>query len=133
MNGEPLRVSREAALGNILLATDNSSKIPERVRILRLLADISPEVRHVRILGSAALHLARIAAGELDAYFKTTSNYWDHAAGALLVTEAGGTVTDLSGGPFSEASSSIAASNGLVHREFMDAVTRGRAVVFPKG
>lgn len=129
LNGDPIRVSGESALASTLLAVDNSSKMPERVRILRLLAEISPSVRHVRIYGSAALHMTRIAAGEIDAYFKTTCNYWDHAAGTLLVEEVGGTVTDLEGRPLSADSTSIAISNGLVHEELLQTLTRMRSLI----
>ncbi|MEI6649835.1 MAG: inositol monophosphatase family protein [Candidatus Moraniibacteriota bacterium] len=119
MNGVKMNVSTENVLVNTILATDNSSDMSERVRNLELLARISPEVRHVRIFGSAALHLARVAKGEIDAYYKTTCNYWDNAAGMLLLQEAGGRLTDLTGSPLSKDSRTIVASNGLVHDEIL--------------
>ncbi len=55
----------------------------------------------IRRTGSAALNMCYVASGRLDAYWATGTSAWDIAAGLLLVREAGGTVTDLSGGPFS--------------------------------
>jgi fructose-1,6-bisphosphatase/inositol monophosphatase family enzyme len=60
---------------------------------------VADEVRHVRVFGSAALQVARVARGQLDFYFKTRYNHWDFAAAALIVQEAGGIVTELNGQP----------------------------------
>ncbi len=61
---------------------------------------VLPAVRDIRRAGSAALDLAWLAAGRLDAYYERGLNAWDWAAGSLLVREAGGAVEELSGEPF---------------------------------
>jgi myo-inositol-1(or 4)-monophosphatase len=119
MNGERIRVSDERNLVNTLLATDNTSNIPNRIRNFRLLEQVCANVRHVRIFGSSALHLARIAAGEIDAYYKIDCNYWDNAAGILILREAGGMVTDMNGVDISLKSDTIVATNESVHEELL--------------
>ena len=75
----------------------------------------------MRIFGSGSLHLARMASGQFDLYFKLLrTNYWDYAPGALLVKEAGGMVTDLNGKRFTKHSDDFVASNGKRHQEFLD-------------
>ena len=71
----------------------------------------------VRRAGSAALDLAYVASGRLDAFWEFGLNPWDMAAGALLVTEAGGALTDMHGGPHSLEGPHILADNGLIHDE----------------
>lgn len=119
LNGATIAVSREVKLVNTLLATDNTSDIPERIRNFQILERVCPHVRQVRIFGSCALHLARVACGELDAYYKTSCNYWDNAAGILILREAGGTMTDMTGTSVSAASDTIVATNGSVHEALL--------------
>ncbi len=73
----------------------------------------------LRRYGAAALDLAWIAAGRLDAYWERDLSPWDMAAGAILVREAGGYVTDLDGGDAIFAKSQIAAGNETMHRELL--------------
>jgi myo-inositol-1(or 4)-monophosphatase len=73
----------------------------------------------VRRAGSAALDLAYVAAGRLDAFWEFNINPWDTAAGYLLVEEAGGQMTGFSGQPFRLDSREILASNGLIHAELV--------------
>jgi myo-inositol-1(or 4)-monophosphatase len=73
----------------------------------------------VRRAGSAALDLAFVAAGRLDAFWEFKLNPWDTAAGVLLVQEAGGRVTGFSGNTFRLDSREVLASNGLIHGEMM--------------
>jgi myo-inositol-1(or 4)-monophosphatase len=72
-------------------------------------------VRHIRIFGSAALHLAKIAEGKLDFYYKSRFNFWDYAAGMILIQEAGGKITDFEGNAITKESKNIIASNGIIH------------------
>ena len=69
----------------------------------------------LRRAGAASLDLAYVAAGWLDAYWENTLSAWDVAAGALLVREAGGTVSGSTGEAFDLAAGHIAASNGPLH------------------
>ena len=117
LNDKKLRVAEGAELVNCLAATDNTSNLEARRRNLRLLAIAGDNVRHVRIFGSAALHMAGIADGQLDFYFKDHYHHWDYAAGVLLVQEAGGIVTDLDGRPITRDSTSILAAGSTIHAQ----------------
>jgi myo-inositol-1(or 4)-monophosphatase len=76
-------------------------------------------VQAIRQTGSAALNLCYIAAGRLDGYWERGISPWDVAAGAVIVTEAGGTVTDMRGGRFRSDDREILASNGGVHSQLL--------------
>src|SRR2546423_11639212 len=76
-----------------LVATGFSYDAAERAAQAAIVAAVAGSVRDLRRAGSAALDLAWVAAGRLDAYFEVSRSLWDTAAGALLVTEAGGAVT----------------------------------------
>ena len=102
MNDKQINVSNENKAINSILATDNSSNIKARTKNYSILNNVCADVRHIRIFGSGALHLARIASGKIDSYYKTKFNYWDYAAGFLLVQEAGGVVTDFQGNKISK-------------------------------
>jgi myo-inositol-1(or 4)-monophosphatase len=125
LNNKPLSVSSEKEVINCLAATDNTGTKEMQIKTFQILTRISTEVRHVRIFGSIALHLAKVAAGQLDFYFKPKLHYWDSAAGALLIEEAGGKVTDLAGNKFTENSekTGILASNGAVHEKALKLLT----------
>ena len=79
--------------GLALVATGFSYEARERAAQAAVLARVAGSVRDVRRAGSAALDLAWVAAGRLDAYFEVSRSPWDSAAGELLVREAGGLVT----------------------------------------
>jgi myo-inositol-1(or 4)-monophosphatase len=81
----------------------------------------------VRRLGSAAIDLCWVAAGRFDGFFEHKLSAWDSAAGFLLVEEAGGTVTDFQGSPYSPYQPTIIASNGKLHDELLDWVMDRRS------
>jgi myo-inositol-1(or 4)-monophosphatase len=73
----------------------------------------------VRITGSAALHLAYVAAGRLEAFWEPGLSSWDYAAGALLVMEAGGRISDMQGRTFHLDCHDVLATNGRIHDEMV--------------
>jgi len=73
----------------------------------------------VRRLGSAAIDLCWVAAGRFDGFYEHKLEPWDSAAGVLIVEEAGGTVTDLEGNPFSIYQHKVLATNGKIHDEMV--------------
>lgn len=118
LNGRRLAVSREAELSRSLLATGFPYDLREdRNNNINYFDALILRTQAVRRAGSAALDLAYLAAGRFDGFWELKLAPWDLAAGWLLVEEAGGTVTDLRGGPFSLHSPDILASNGLIHDE----------------
>mmetsp|Transcript_40512 Transcript_40512/g.116982 ORF Transcript_40512/g.116982 Transcript_40512/m.116982 type:complete len:387 (-) Transcript_40512:251-1411(-) len=94
-------------------------------RAMSLLAP--PRTRTIRVLGSAAVNFAWVACGRLDAWFEPDLNPWDSAAGALLVREAGGQVTDCLGIEYVLGTRPICASNGAVHAELLSVVAEAGA------
>jgi myo-inositol-1(or 4)-monophosphatase len=116
VNDKRLRVAARKHLDESLLATG----IPflghgQHARFLKELHQISQRVAGVRRFGSAALDLAWVAAGRYDGYWERDLKPWDMAAGILMVTEAGGKVTDADGGQDMLASGSIVAGNLDIH------------------
>ena len=85
-----LRVSDVGDLAGVLLATGFAYDRQVRVGQAQVVVDLLPRVRDVRRLGAAALDLCHVAAGRVDAYYEVGTHAWDVAAGALVVTEAGG-------------------------------------------
>ena len=75
--------------------------------------------------GSAGLNLSYVAAGRFDGFWEMRLSPWDMAAGVLIVREAGGTVTSLSGETFSLFSGGVLASNGLIHEQMLDVIREG--------
>jgi myo-inositol-1(or 4)-monophosphatase len=80
-----------------------------------------------RRLGSAELDLCLVATGAIDGYWETRLSPWDLAAGALIVMEAGGTVTDTRGGPFRAESGEVIAAGGGIHQAIVTELARVRA------
>jgi myo-inositol-1(or 4)-monophosphatase len=105
----------------------NLGRGPQRADAGRLIAELRPRVRDLRRGGSAAVALAQVADGRADAYWGPGLQPWDGAAGALLVSESGGTVGDLSGpsaGGWPASGNLLACAPGLWDplRELLDRV-----------
>jgi myo-inositol-1(or 4)-monophosphatase len=114
---DALRVSRTVELADALLATGFSyvRNEPGRDDNSARLARVLPLCRDLRRLGSAELDLCYTAAGTYDGYWELYLAPYDVAAGAVIVREAGGTVTDLRGGDDWLFGGSVLASNGHLH------------------
>jgi myo-inositol-1(or 4)-monophosphatase len=122
-NGEPIRVSTTPRMAESLLGTSYPNDIRGAPRDnLAEHAALMFRCRSVRSIGSAVLGLAAVAAGRLDGYWEQRLGAWDVAAGALLIREAGGTVTSVHGGPLDLGAPSITASNGAIHPEILEAL-----------
>jgi len=119
LNGEPIRVSTTSDLGNAVLAT---GFFPLESMIRRNLGHFSEFIlrtRALRRLGSAALDLCWVAMGRFDGFWELGLNPWDATAGRLIVTEAGGRVTDYAGGEYGPRTDNLLCSNGLIHEQMM--------------
>ena len=84
------------------------------------------EAQALRRLGSAALDLAYVAAGRFDGFWEEHLHPWDMAAGALLVEEAGGTVTGVDGTPYDVFCGHLTASNALLHPAMVHVILKSR-------
>ena len=93
----PLAVSNETDIRHALVATGFGYDSERRRDQAQTLLNVAPVVRDIRRAGSAALDLCSVAAGRLDGYFEKGTKPWDHAAGSLIVREAGGVVAGLRG------------------------------------
>lgn len=116
LHNQRLRVSGRGRMNESMIATG----IPfmghgDRPRFSAILAALMPEVAGVRRFGAASLDLAWVAAGRYEGFFEQGLSPWDVAAGALLVTEAGGFVTDYRGGERFIEQQEIIAANGRIH------------------
>jgi myo-inositol-1(or 4)-monophosphatase len=97
LDGQRLSGPRNIELVRAVIGTGFSYDRGRRGRQAAVVAELLPLVADIRRLGSAALDLCAVAAGRLDAYFEVGLNLWDYAAGALVATEAGCTVSGLHG------------------------------------
>lgn len=122
--GQPLRVSPKTELASTVVG----SAIAPRLQVgeaaqadaLRLLCAIAPQVFVIRPMAATSLQLAYVAAGRLDAYWEAGNDPADWLAGALLVREAGGSVSDLDGGPLRTGSRGIVAANEPLSRQLRE-------------
>jgi len=115
LNGEPIHVSKTPTLAETIIATGFPSHKRHKIPNIHFYHQITLKTHGVRRAGSAALDLCYVACGRFDAFWEFNLNPWDTAAGVLIVQEAGGKVTDFSGGSFNIDSRQTVASNVLVH------------------
>merc|ERR1712071_334644 len=93
-------------------------------------AALSPKCRGIRVLACSALSLAWIACGRLTAHFGYDLSSWDLVAGALLIQESGGMVTELDGTDYSVETRTMLCSNGLVHDDILNILKDADAISF---
>ncbi len=126
-NGQRIGVSKTAlddALLCIQLPYDYKAYGPVAQHLIN---SFYGRVASIRMMGSAAMALCYVAAGRLDAYMECYIGQWDFMAGALLVKEAGGTVTDYDGNQFFMKGNSVVASNGLFHEVILRELSNATA------
>ena len=114
-NNKRLRVSKREALEECVVGTGipHANKIYEKY--LNEINQISKNCSGIRRMGSAAIDLAYVASGKLDAFWERNLNLWDVSSGVLLVKESGGKVTEINGNTWNISSKDILASNSCVH------------------
>jgi myo-inositol-1(or 4)-monophosphatase len=123
LNGAPLRVSTATDLIDSLLVTGFPYDVHKQTGdLLQMFGAFLRRARAVRRLGSAALDLCYVAAGRFEGFWEQHLRPWDVAAGALIVTEAGGRITGMDGSPFDPAAAHLIASNGHVHDAMLDVI-----------
>jgi myo-inositol-1(or 4)-monophosphatase len=126
LNGKPMRVSRVGDLGKSLVCTGFAYAVRETRYNLDNFERFVMAAQGVRRDGSAAMNLAYVAAGRFEGFWERGIQAWDMAAGVLMVAEAGGKVTDITGGPFDLMAENALASNGRVHRKIFDILRLGK-------
>jgi myo-inositol-1(or 4)-monophosphatase len=124
LNGKRISVSKLDSLEKSLLVTGFPYNIADNPdHAVEHFVHFLMKAQAVRRMGSAAIDLAYVAAGRYEGFWEVALNPWDMAAGALLVQEAGGIITDLAGNPFSIYKNEVLATNGLVHNPMKDVLT----------
>lgn len=125
LNGRKLKVSQTKKVTDALLTTGFAYQEEDELRSeIRKFGRISHRARAVRRPGSAALDLAYVARGVFDGFWERNLSPWDVAAGALLVSEAGGSVTRYSGSRFEVHGDEILASNSRLHTDLVQILAR---------
>jgi myo-inositol-1(or 4)-monophosphatase len=119
LNGKTIHVSRIEFLAESLVSTGFPSRKRHDSPNIHFYHEFTLRSHGVRRAGSAALDLAYVACGRLEAFWEFNLNPWDTAAGILLVEEAGGRLSDFAGEPFQLNSREVLASNGLIHGELV--------------
>lgn len=118
LNERRIKVSTTDTLERAILAVDWSHAPQKRQITLNMLQHVAHQVQTLRAIGSAALALAWVAAGRLDAYFNLNLKPWDIAAGKLLIEEAGGRLTSMNDQPWHFEDVGCAAANGRIFDAF---------------
>ncbi len=125
LNHRPIQVSKTKDLSKSLLSTG----FPYDIRTSQLTnldhwANFAMHAQALRRDGAAALDLSYVACGRFDGFWEFNLSAWDVAAGALIVTEAGGRVSDIAGAAFSVYRPEIVASNGLIHDQMIAVIAK---------
>ncbi len=124
LNGERIFRSERPEIGQAVVATGFPYAVEDWVQdYLRMIYAIMQRTHGLRRFGSAALDLAYVAAGRLDAFFEFNLKPWDVAAGSLIVQEAGGKVSDFRGGEHYLFGGEMLATNGYIHADLLSIIS----------
>lgn len=119
LNGKRIQVSQNAKLSDCLIATGFPiHEFKRQENYLNVLRELMQQTHGIRRIGAAAADLCYLACGRFDAFYEYNLKPWDVAAGALIVKEAGGTITDFKGGQDWLFGKEVIATNKLVEQEF---------------
>ena len=125
LNKKRIAVSSINSLNKSLLVTGFPYNIVENPNhAIDHFINFLMKAQAVRRMGSAAIDLAYVAAGRYDGFWEVALNPWDMAAGVLLVTEAGGTITDFHANAFSIYKPEMLATNALIHKQMIEVLTK---------
>lgn len=123
LNEKEIHVTNNDKLSDSLIATGFPYEKDETIdNYLKLLKDILKKSHGIRRIGSAAIDLAYVACGRFEAFYEIGLHSWDVAAGAFIVQQAGGKVSDFSGGSKYIFDSEILASNSHIHDEMLTSI-----------
>ncbi|DAZ95970.1 TPA: hypothetical protein N0F65_009271 [Lagenidium giganteum] len=130
LNGRRVYVSEESTFSEALIGFGIGTKDSVRLPMLDCVREFSASCRGLRLQGAAALELAWTSCGRQTGFYELDLNSWDVAAGALLVQEAGGRVSDSAGNAFTLNTRNIVVSNGVgdIHQTILDKIALANAV-----
>ncbi len=119
LNGQPIAVSQVTNMNRAIISMDWSRDYERRERLLSVLQRVGHQAHTIRATGSASLTLAWIAAGRFDIYFNFGMTPWDVAAAAVIISQAGGAITNAAGQPWQLNDVTCIASNKRLHATFL--------------
>lgn len=123
LNDARIRVSKTRRINDSLLSTGMPFRDPEEIKPwLKSYAAVLPRANSVVRSGSTALDMAYVAAGRYDGLWQVGLKTWDTAAGALLIEEAGGLVSDINGGQNFSETGEVVCANGAIHPKLQQLV-----------
>jgi myo-inositol-1(or 4)-monophosphatase len=132
LNGKKIEVTDRRKLSDSLLATGFPYDIrTSKENNLNFFNTFARKAQAVRRAGSAALDLCYLAAGRFDGFWELKLHPWDTAAGQVIVEQAGGKVTDFTGGKYSIFGKYILATNGKIHSQMIEVLRTGRGIKRP--
>ncbi len=121
LNDKKISVSDKTDIGTAMLSTGFPYDLREsKINNIDIFSRMIYRARAIRRTGSAAIDLAYVACGRFDGFWELKLSPWDTAAGALLVTEAGGKTSDFSGQPFDPFVKECLATNGPIHEPMLE-------------
>ncbi|MHB8646722.1 MAG: inositol monophosphatase family protein [Thermomicrobiales bacterium] len=126
LNGVPIAVSAVSELIGGLLCTGFPYRLDGPTNNLVNWGNFVLRTQATRRDGAAALDLCYVAAGRFDGFWELNLQPWDMAAGALMIQEAGGTISDSYGNPFRVDGHDIVGSNGLLHAKMLDVLAMSK-------
>lgn len=127
LNGEPINVSNIVSLKQAMGATGFAYDVGEREAAFRRWESFNDNAQAMRRYGAAALDMVWVACGRLDFYLEQPINNWDVSAGAIICSEAGGTVSAYNGDTYNIDAREICASNGLLHEQMLQLIQQTSA------
>ena len=123
LNGNKIHVNDKNNLSKTIVTFCHGSKKPEHIeRVIKIYSQLKRQANHTRQVGAAALELAYVACGRTSVFCMSNMNAYDVAAGALLVSEAGGKVTDFSNKRFTINSVDLLATNSIFHKRILSII-----------
>lgn len=129
---KPLAVSATASAKSAIVNAGCPADPKAFACSIRGVSALNSETRGVRMMACSALTLAWLSAGRLDAHFGYDLSSWDLAAGALLIQEAGGRVTDIDGSEYRLETRSMLCSNSIIHDDLLRFLKEADAVSFSR-
>jgi myo-inositol-1(or 4)-monophosphatase len=119
LNGQQIAVSQIDTMSRAIISMDWSRDYQRRERLLSVIGRVGHQVHTIRATGSAALTLAWVAAGRFEAYFNFGMSPWDVTAAAVIISQAGGIVSNAAGQPWQLSESTCVATNKVLHATFL--------------
>lgn len=126
LNGKRVYVNGTDDLGQAVAGVDFARDPSVRAELMAAIVTCSQNIRTFRTLGSSAIGMCFVAAGWMEAYFHFGIAPWDCAACGLIVQEAGGTITDTDGLPWSYTAPRCLATNGKLHTAFLNLIRESK-------